>query len=180
MKKIRISIALSLTIVSLLSACTTVKIEQVKKESNFSLANYKTYDFQVVKLDTSMLPVYNKRVNYIKEELIKQLELSGLTRSTENPDLLINVGLVMEEKIQTRDTDFSTDAVYTGARNYAWESEEVEIGRYKEGTFTIDFVSTEDNALKAMGVAKGVKLKKDENAQKNISKGLRNLFKKFN
>lgn len=180
MKKIRIGIVLSISIVFLLSACSTVKIERVNKETGFSLADYKTYDFQVVKIDIGENPEFNKRITMIRDELIKQLENSGLERTAENPDLLINVGLVLEEKIQTRETDFSTDAVYMGSRNYSWQSEEVEIGRYKEGTFTIDFVDTGDNKLKCLGVATGVKVKKDESAQKNIAQGLDKLFKKIN
>ena len=180
MKKIRISIVLSISIVFLFSACTTVKIEQVNKKVGFSLADYKTYDFQVAKLDIGEDPEFSQRVNWIKEELIKQLALSGLERSKENPDLILNVGLVVEEKIQTRETSFSTDAVYMGTRNYSWQSEEIEIGRYDEGTFTIDFVDTRDNVLKCMGVAKGVKVKKEENAQKNIAQGLEKLFKRIN
>jgi hypothetical protein len=86
----------------------------------------------------------------------------------------------VEEKVQTRETDFSTDAVYMGTRNYSWQSEEIEIGRYDEGTFTIDFVDTRDNALKCMGVVKGVKVKKEENAQKNIAQGLDKLFRRIN
>ena len=180
MKKIRISIVLSITIVFLLSSCSTVKIDRVQKEADFSLANYKTYDFQVAKLDMEKLSEYSKRVNWIKEELIKQLELSGLERSADNPDLILNVGLMVEEKVQTRETDFGTDAYYMGTRNYSWQSEEIEVGRYDEGTFTIDFVDTKDNTLKCMGVAKGVKVKKDESAHKNIAKGLEKLFKQIN
>jgi hypothetical protein len=180
MKKIEISIILSICIVFLLSGCTTVKVLSVQKKSNFSLADYKTYNFQVLELDVDTVPQNMKRIYLIRDELIKQLALSGLERSKENPDLIINVGLVVEEKIQTRETDFSTDAVYMGTRNYSWQSEEIEIGRYDEGTFTIDFVDTKDNVLKCMGVANGVKVKKDENAQKNIALGLEKLFKKIN
>ena len=85
-----------------------------------------------------------------------------------------------EEKIQTRETDFSTDAVYMRTRNYSWQSEEVEVGRYDEGTLTIDFVDTKDNTLKCIGVARGVKVKKDKNAPKNIANGLEKLFKQIN
>lgn len=180
MKNIRISIILSISIIFLLSGCSTVKIQQVNKESNFSLADYKTYEPHVVKLDSSLLQEYNTRINYLKEELTKQLANSGLTRSADNPDLIINVGLIMDEKIQTRETDFSTDAVYTGSRNFAWQSEEVEVGRYDEGTLTLDFVDAKDNNLKCRGVAKGVKVKKDESAQKNIAQGIEKLFKEIN
>jgi hypothetical protein len=180
MKKIRSSIISVLIIVFLLTSCSTVKIDRVQKESGFSLSNYKTYDFQVARLDVGEIPEYSQRIKWIKEELIKQLELSGLKYSTDNPDLLLNIALVLEEKIQTRETDFSTDAYYMGTRNYSWQSEEIEVGRYEEGTFTIDFVDTKDNALKCLGVAKGVKVKKEKNAQKNIEQGLEKLFKQIN
>lgn len=180
MKKIKVRIVFAIGIIFLLSACTTVKIVQVNKNTDFSLSNYKSYDFQVIRLDIGESPEYNKRIGFIRDELIKQLEKSGLERTSENPDLLINVGLVVEEKIQTRETDFRTDAIYMGTRNYSWQSEEIEIGRYKEGTFTIDFVDTKDNALKCMGVAQGVKVKKDEAARKNIEQGLNKLFNRIN
>ena len=179
MKKIKGNLII-IAVLFLLSACTNVKILQVNKENNFSLSNYKSYDFQVIRLDIGESPEYNKRIGFIRDELVKQLENAGLERTSENPDLLINVGLVVEEKIQTRETDFSTDAYYMGTRNYSWQSEEIEIGRYDEGTFTIDFVDKKDNTLKCMGVAQGVKVKNDESARKNIAEGLNKLFKKNN
>jgi hypothetical protein len=171
---------LSVATALLLSACTTVEIVQVNKKKNFSLADYQTYDFQVLRLDIGEESEYSERIYWIRDELVKHLENSGLKRSEENPDLLINVGLVVEEKIQTRETDFRTDAVYMGTRNYSWQSEEIEIGRYKEGTFTIDFVDTNDNTLKCMGVAQGVVVKKDEESKNNIARGAEKLFKQIN
>lgn len=52
--------------------------------------------------------------------------------------------------------------------------------KQEEGTFTIDFVESKSNSLKCMGVAKGAKLKKDKNAERNIARGIEKLFKKIN
>ena len=65
-------------------------------------------------------------------------------------------------------------------RNYKWESEEIVVEDYKEGTFTIDFVKAEDNTLDCMAVMEGVVVKKDKDSKKNIEVALKKLFKKIN
>lgn len=160
--------------------CTTVKILNVNKEADFSLAAYKTYDFYRVDIDTITYPEFNKRLFWIRDELNKQLEINGLKRSADNADLLINIGIRVEKKVQTRETDFATDAHYMGTRNYSWHSEEVPVGEYHKGTFTIDFVDSKDNTLKCMAVADAVIVKKDKDSQGNIKVALEKLFKKIN
>ena len=83
--------------------------------------------------------------------------------------------------MQTRETEFATDApFYMGDRNYTWQSEEIPVGEYHEGTFTIDFVESKDNTLKCMAVADAVVVKNDKDAKENIEVALKKLFKKIN
>lgn len=160
--------------------CTTIKILNVNKEADFSFSDYSTYDFYQINIDSIAYPEYNKRFIWVEEELMKQLEKNGLRRSVNNPDLLINIGIVLEEKVQTRQTDFFTDAQFMYQRNYKWESEEVAISDYHEGTFAIDFVQADDNNLQCMVVGDAVIVKKDKNSKKNIEVGLKKMFKKIN
>lgn len=181
MEKIKVTLILFIGIMFLTFGCTTVKILNVNKDTDFSLAAYKTYDFYKVDIDTAAFPEFSARFLWLEEELMKQLETNGLKRSADNPDLLINIGLALEKKVQTRETDLRTDAPqYMGTRNYSWKSEEVAIGEYHEGTYTIDFVEAKDNALKCMVVADGVVVEKDKNSKKNIEVALNKMFKKIN
>jgi hypothetical protein len=177
---IKVSRNLLLGILLIIFGCTTVKILNVNKEADFSLAAYKTYNFYNVDIDTTAHPEFNKRLLLIKEELMKQLEMNGLKRSADNPDLLINIGIKLEKKVETRETDFRTDGNYMRTRNYAWKSEEVVVGEYHEGTFAIDFVESKDNTLQCMAVAEGVVVKKDKDSKENIKVALEKLFKKIN
>lgn len=179
MEKLKFMIIL-LVFVILNSACTTIKILNVNKESDFSLSNYETYDFYHINIDTTAFPEYNKRFLWVEDELMKQLEMNGLKRSTTNPDLLINIGIVLDKKVQTRETDFFTDAQFMYVRNYKWESQEIAIGEYHDSTFAIDFVDSKDNSLKCMAVGDAVLVKKDKNVKKNIEVGMNKLFKKIN
>ena len=179
MKKFSLT-SISISIVMLLAySCTTIRVLNVNKEADFSLSDYETYDFYKINIDTTAFPEYNKRFIWVEEELMKQLGNNGLERSVTNPDLFINIGIMMETKQQTRQTDFS-DAVFMYQRNYKWESEEIVLGEYHEGTFAIDFVKAEDNSLQCMVVGDAVIVKKEREAKKNIEVGLKKMFRKIN
>lgn len=179
MKKTKLTFATLFVIFLLFQGCTTIRVLNLNKEADFNLSDYKTYDFYHINIDTTAYPEYNSRFILVEEELAKQLKENGLERSTGNPELLINIGIVLETKVQTRQTDFLTDAQFMFQRNYKWESEEVTIGEYKEGTFAIDFVDAKNNDLKCMVVGDAVIVKKEKDSRKNIEKGLKKMFKKL-
>ena len=159
------------------AGCSSVKILPTDIGPDFLLSNYKSYDFFQIDAEIDPFPEFDKRIGWIKEELKNQLELKGLNQTKENPDLLINIGIVIEEKIQTRETDFRTDAPrYMGTRNYSWKSEEIEVRRYNKGTVTVDIISAENKVLEWQGVAQGVIVKKDEASKKNIAVGAQKMF----
>jgi hypothetical protein len=161
-------------VVSLFSLCScgsTVKMTRYLQEPGVKIADYKTYNFHDVKAQGTIPAEYKHRIDLIQQEFAKYMESLGLTRNTENPDLLINIGLVVEEKIQTRETDFRTDRpLYTGQRNYSWQSETVEVGRYHEGTVTMDWVDRAKDKRMWEFVLTSIMVKKDEASLKNIQK----------
>jgi hypothetical protein len=87
---------------------------------------------------------------------------------------------VVEEKVQTRETTIRDAPMYMGQRNYSWQSQEVPVGTYEEGTVTVDLVDRKKNERVWEGVASSVIVKKDEASQKNIADGAEKLFAKVN
>ncbi len=140
-------------------------------------SKYKTFDF--LDFDIKLLTEYKvnpENVDYLKSIIAKELEASGLQQS-ENPDLAINIGVVIEEETQTRETDYR-DMRYMGQRNYHWEVEEVVVGVYKVGTISVEMVDTEaDNAV--WEESSSNVLRKQKNVRKRIDKGVTRIFKKF-
>jgi hypothetical protein len=63
-----------------------------------------------------------------------------------------------------------------GQRNYSWKSEEVEVGRYKEGTVTVHLVDPNNNKLMWKGVVQGVVPSNKSNLSSTIQEGMEVLF----
>lgn len=179
MKKIKIISILLVSLVFLNFGCSTFRITNVNKEADFSLSKYSTYNLYNLDIDTVAYEDLSERLMILRYELMVQLEKNGLTRVQNNPELLINIGIVIEDKQQTEQS-YIANSRYMGPRSYAGESTEDVIGEYKEGTITFDFVKAEDNTLECMAVGEGIVVKKDKNSQKNIEKTLKKLLKEIN
>ena len=107
-------------------------------------SKYQTFDF--LDFDVRLLTehqINQENVDYLKSAIVKQLTAKGLKQQS-NPDLAINIGVVVEEEVQTRETDIR-DMRYMGQRNYHWQVEEVVVGVYKKGTVSIELVDTKEN-----------------------------------
>lgn len=140
-------------------------------------SRYKTFDF--LDFDIKLLTEYKtnpENVDYLKSAIAKELEARGLQQS-KNPDLAVNIGVVVEEETQTRETDYR-DMRYMGQRNYHWEVGEVVVGVYKVGTVSVEMVDTEDNNAVWEESSSNV-LRKQKNVRKRIDKGVARIFKKF-
>lgn len=172
--------SLSIALFILLTcSCAPVKNIQALHEDDFSIAEYKTFNFLEQEMSREMGPTFVTRIDWIKDEVAKQLKAKGLSQTSKNPDLYINIGVNIEDKIQTRETNFATDrnrTYYMGQRNYSWQSEEIEVGRYQEGTVKIELVDQLKNRAVWSGSASSVVLKKDKASKKNICVGMEKLF----
>ncbi|HYG40161.1 MAG TPA: DUF4136 domain-containing protein [Cytophagales bacterium] len=168
-----------LIVLLILSSCSPVKIINKDSAEGFELSDYKTFSFYTIKIngDTLHKP-YHEKIKALAEEISRQLEKRSLQKSENNADLMVNIGIVVKEKIQTRTTTYPLDApIYIGQRRYSWESEEVETGRYKEGTVSIHLVDNDKNKLVWKGVASSVIPKKTKQLRKNAANGMEELFK---
>ena len=78
--------------------------------------------------------------------------------------------------IRVISNDFNPEAA---SRNYHWESEEVVIDEYREGTVTIDLIDAETNEMVGQSVASGTIVGNDEKLQKRIDEGMAKSFDKL-
>ncbi|WP_276496491.1 DUF4136 domain-containing protein [Pontibacter litorisediminis] len=173
---------LLLSVLSLVAAaCSPVRVLDTEAEEGFQLSSYKTFDFYEVDASGMELEPYNRQLEYVKQEIAQQLQQRGLTRRSSSPELKVNLGIVVAEKVQTRETNILTDPpYYMGQRRYTWKSEEVEVRRYNEGTLSLHLVDNARNELVWQGAAEGAI--PDDNTQKlqrRISQGIQKLIAKI-
>lgn len=162
-------------------ACTPMKVLNTEQGDNVDFAKYKTYNFYEVKASGDTISRgFTERAAILKNAIDKEMNKRGYTQSN-HPDLLINIGVVIRERSQTRTTDFHTDAVpqYMGQRNYSWKSEDVIIGHYREGAISLDFVDAAQNKMVWKGSVGGIVPHSKSSIQKDAETGMKMLFKKY-
>jgi hypothetical protein len=161
------------------AGCSTVKILEINQDANVNLKDYKTFNFYMMNVENeTVLEPEKANLELLLQEIRNQMEVRNYKRA-EDPGLMINIGIVISEDVQTRETTFSDAPVYMGQRNYHWESEEIVVGTYNEGAVTIDLVDTKKNVLVYHGVAKSVISKKTEKNKNKIKQAVQKIFKKF-
>lgn len=162
-------------------ACSPgVRVVDSEAEGDFNLAAYKTFNFydSVAGLgEVRVSPQYLEEMNIIKFEIANQLGRRGLTISAE-PELLVNIGAVVEEKVQTRRTNIQEAPVYIGQRRYHWSSEEVPVNRYRQGTVSVHLVDRLENRLMWRGVAEGVIPENRNRLRNQIEQGVEELMQR--
>ena len=158
----------ALTLMGLLFVTTALTIK-----AQYQTFNFLEYDVQIL-VDVERRP---ENVDHLKAAIARELEAKGLSQS-DNPDLYVNIGVVVKEEVQTRETDIR-EMQYLGQRNYHWEVQEIPIGTYNEGTVNIDLVDAAKNERVWEGSASAVILKNNTKMQKSIDKGMKKAFKKF-
>ncbi len=170
-------VPLLLLLLALAACAPSINITSAPSPS-FHLADYKTFAFYDVDASGSGLPPdYSIKVNMLQEKIAQELQARGVQQVTANPELLVNIGVVIEDEVQTRQTDFRTDApVYVGQRRYTWESKEVPVRRYKTGSVTVDFIASSQNDMVWQGTAEGVLPSKTNKLTKLVQQGMRDLI----
>ncbi len=167
--------------VAILWGCgSSSKMPSTKLADDADLSIYKTFGF--FEIDTLGLinPTnYVANIETLKQAVRKQMSAFGYVESA-TPDLKVNMGIVIEEKAQTRETDFRTDRPqYMGQRNYSWQSEEIVVGYYREGTLDFHLVDAKANKMVWRATAKDVLPDKQKNMAATIDRNVARLFEKF-
>jgi hypothetical protein len=161
----------------LLFGCSASKFTRFDAGKN--LADYKTYNYMKFKYSHyDSIPYNENNYAFFIEEMDKNMKAKGLELS-DDPNLIINVGVVVRQEEQTRETDIRTDMNYAGQRKYHWEVEEQVVGHYDVGDMTIDFVDVKDNTLVWQVFAESMLSKDEQKMQKRIVKSLEKVFAEF-
>lgn len=168
----------------LLSACSGVSIKNVQHGDNFTLSKYKTFGFFTIDAGGDALGAnYSTNLELLKKAIIKQFEKKGISFASDHPDIMVNIGIVVSQEVQTRETSFSNPGdrtAYMGQRNYSWQSQDVVVGTYKQGSVTLDLVDGEAGKLVWQGTATSVVPEKERNVPALIEAGMTSLFQKLN
>ena len=164
----------------ILSSCGGPKVISTQSAPGTDMSKYKTFDFYQLHASGDTIPgKFKERSAMMQDAIATQLSSRGLTRLSEKPDLLVNIGIVVKEEVQTRTTDIRDAPRYMGQRNYHWESEEKVIDEYRVGTATVEMVDAATNALVWKSVVEDVIPDKDSKVAETIQKGMQEMFSKF-
>ncbi|MFD1139623.1 DUF4136 domain-containing protein [Larkinella insperata] len=159
--------------------CSSVRVVKTEPAPNFTLTNYRTFAFSDIE-STGDIPqsgFYRSQIDALKKSIESELVRKGLRRVDTQPDLMMNIGIAVDEKTQTRETNIRTDPpFYIGQRRYSWRSQEVPVGQYRQGTVDVHLVDPKRNEMVWQGVVEGILPKKPEKLQKVINEGMAKLF----
>jgi hypothetical protein len=165
-----------------LAACSSEQATtRVDSRPGVNLSRYKTYNFmdETARNDSAFV---NSGTNIfdLKRAVTRQMEARGFQKANQ-PDLWVNIGLVTEQRTQTRQANYQTDGApyYIGQRNYHWQAGDIPIGQYQEGTATIDLVDAARKELVWQGTTTAILSRKPIKAAKQIDEGVADVFAKF-
>ncbi len=166
-------------IMSLMCFTCKAPVEVYQGETDAYFKERKSFNFMEVNIDNQTdLEPYQPNLDLLKASITKELEARGYTQST-NPDLLVNIGIVITEEEATRETNIREAPIYTGQRNYKWQSEEVVYDVYKKGSMVIDLIDSQTKELVWKGAGSRVIPKNVEKRAKIIRENVEVVFKKF-
>ncbi len=179
MKNIVITLIL---LIGAIAGCSPYRIVRNQQDKSATWLTYRTFAF----VDTSRLdPVpsiaYQAAVRQVRQAIDAELMTNGYRQISDaqaNPDLLVNIGVVVNEKTQTRQTTINEAPRYMGQRRYNWQSQEVPVGTYKEGTLNVHIIDSKQNALVWDAAVSGVFRKKGITPEQ-INEAVREVFSKF-
>ncbi|AYA38702.1 DUF4136 domain-containing protein [Hymenobacter oligotrophus] len=162
-----------------LSACTATNVESVNEAPGVNFAAYRTYNFlDVSARNEAAFQSPLNGVEELKSAIAAQLERRGYQRA-EQPDVWVNIGIVTQQRVQTRETTIRDAPVYLGQRRYAWRSQEVPVREYTEGTATVELVDAARNEQVWEGAVAGVLTDKPETLSKRIDEAIAELFERY-
>lgn len=162
-----------------LAGCATSQAPRAQLTPGVNFSAYKTYNFMDVKARTEgTTPTYITGVPEIKQAVTQELERRGY-RQSNTPDLWVNIGVVTQNKVQTRETNIRDAPRYIGQRNYHWQSEQVVVNRYSEGTASIELVDAARNERVWEGTLTSIISPNSDKRAKRIDKATAELFAQY-
>lgn len=175
------SLACLVLLVAVSLGCSTTKVTVDASNPQVELSDYDTFQFFELEAEGDTSSTFYQNMAAFKSEVIGQMNARGLKQDAENPDLKINLGIIVEEKTQTRQTSLSDPGEwnYIGQRNYKWESKTIEVGTYKEGSITMHLVDYASNEAVWVGIIEGILPKNPEKSKTALKAAVASLFEKI-
>ncbi|WP_426060511.1 DUF4136 domain-containing protein [Hymenobacter sp. B1770] len=162
-----------------LAACTSQQVQYARPQPNVNFRAYKTYNFMdVTARNEAAFQGPGTGIAALKQAVGRELSRRSYQQS-DTPDMLVNIGVVTQDKVQTRETRIQEAPVYIGQRRYHWQSQDVVVGRYEEGTATIELVDAAQQELIWQGSVKSVLTPDEAKLTQRIDKAITALFAKF-
>ncbi len=164
------------------SSCTAIRVLPVESAPGVNWQEKRTFGFYEVKASGDTITAqFADGIAELQQAIAVELQQRGYERVSDRPNWLINIGIVVKEQVQTRQTDFRTDGAprYIGQRNYTWKSETVEVGRYREGTVSVHVVDALKRELLWQGAVQGVIPEKNTSRAAAASTAMRMLMERF-
>ena len=165
-----------------LAACSAnEQLTQVDQKSGVNFVVYKTYNFMdEVARNDSAFQRSGTGIFDLKLAVTQEMERRGF-RKAAKPDLWVNIGMISQQRTQTRPGDFRTDGAprYIGQRNYHWDARDVPVGQYQEGTATIELVDAARKELVWQGTTTSILSKSPSRSAKQINKSVETVFEQF-
>ncbi|AHM59965.1 hypothetical protein D770_08510 [Flammeovirgaceae bacterium 311] len=165
----------------ILGACTSAPVEVVSalQQPGVDYTAYKTFNFLDVTLkNETMADANSQEIGLLKNAIAREMEALGYNMAPD-PDLWVNIGIVVEQKVQTRQTDIREAPIYIGQRRYRWEAEERVVRRYEQGTVSIDIIDAERRERIWEGVATGIITDNQRRLEKRINEAMEQLFDRY-
>ena len=171
----------------LLVGCIPVRVVSVGPLSPTAKdRHYVTYNFGEINMKDPAFGNFQKNLQFLTSAIDREMQARGFKRSAADPDLIINFGLGITEEVQTRETTirdapghFQYSATGTTGRTYSWQSQEIEVARWKEGHLALDYVDREKNEMIWQSSVAGTLDKDEKKMKERIDKAIKDLYKKF-
>lgn len=160
-------------------ACSPYRIVRNQSDNTATWSSYRTYAFlDTARLDNTPRDTYQAAMERVKQAVGIELRNRGYQPTKDNPDLLVNLGAVVKERTQTRQTTIQEAPFYTGQRRYHWQSQEVPVSNYEEGTVNLHIVDAQKNAL-VWDIAVSSVLNRHSLSTEQVNKAVTKVFDKF-
>ena len=150
---------------------------------DFDVTQYRTFDF-LQPLSTDRGNVRSLISTYLIEAATRELEMAGMTRSSDNPDLLVNFVVSTRETLQTRPS--TSASMHHGRGRYGtwsgWSmgASTTEVVQRTEGTVAVDLIDPRRNMLVWEGAASGrVTDSVRQNVQPAVERAVTDIFARF-
>lgn len=170
------------TMMILLLACASPKVLDVSTAPDANFSQYKTFAFyELTAMGDTITEGFNERVGYLKKAIASEMTQRQFKQVSQQADLLINIGIAIKLEVLTRQTSWAQDGMmrYMGQRNYKWQSEEIETGRYRKGAITLHIVDAAKNHMLWTATLKGALPDDSTKVVSAAAKGINTLFKQF-